>query len=143
MLINLRDAAEQATALGNIARWLKPGGKLILAEGFTDGFEALNGLRRTVRPAGPGARRDQFLFAACRVRIRSSSGRSPIADEFHTGMFDFLTRIGLSAAGGARSGRRIGRFPPQDRPRRAPVQSDRACSRLPGCAASRLMKRGS
>jgi SAM-dependent methyltransferase len=30
VLINLRDAGEQETALGNIARWLKPGGKLIL-----------------------------------------------------------------------------------------------------------------
>lgn len=45
VLINLRDLSEQITALGNLAYWLKPGAKLILIEGFRDGFDSLNAVR--------------------------------------------------------------------------------------------------
>jgi len=46
VLINLRDLYEQQKAVENLASWLKQGGKLILIEGYRDGFEALNSLRR-------------------------------------------------------------------------------------------------
>jgi SAM-dependent methyltransferase len=92
VLINLRDAAEQASALGNIAGWLKPGGKLILVEGFTDGFDALNGLRRKcdLPDLVPAAINFYSPLAELKPVIER---RFEIADEFHTGMFDFLTRI--------------------------------------------------
>ena len=45
VLINLRGLDEQAAGLDNIAHWLKPGGRLILIEGFRDGFDELNRLR--------------------------------------------------------------------------------------------------
>jgi ubiquinone/menaquinone biosynthesis C-methylase UbiE len=92
VLINLRNAAEQATALDNLARWLKPGGKLILVEGFTDGFEALNQLRRDCElpELVPAA----INFYSSLAELMPTIERSfTIADEFHTGMFDFLTRV--------------------------------------------------
>ena len=47
-LINLRDLDEQRLAIRNMARQTKSGGLLILAEGFTEGFYALNALRTEV-----------------------------------------------------------------------------------------------
>jgi SAM-dependent methyltransferase len=92
VLINLRDAGEQETALGNIARWLKPGGKLILVEGFTDGFEALNELRRKCEL--PDLVPAAINFYSSLAQFRPVIERwFTVADEFHTGMFDFLTRV--------------------------------------------------
>ena len=57
VLMNLRDLGEQKIALYNVAQMLRPGGRLILIEGFRDGFDALNqlpgdrsGLRRLFPP---------------------------------------------------------------------------------------------
>ena len=46
VLINLRDIKEQLRAINNMHGMLKPGGKLLLLEGFENGFTALNALRR-------------------------------------------------------------------------------------------------
>jgi SAM-dependent methyltransferase len=92
VLINLRDAGEQATALGNIARWLKPGGRLILVEGFTDGFDALNQLRRKCEL--PDLVPAAINFYSSIAELMPVIERSfTVAEEFHTGMFDFLTRV--------------------------------------------------
>jgi len=48
VLINLRNLEEQRHAIRNMANPLRPGGKLILIEGYRDGFEALSAARRTV-----------------------------------------------------------------------------------------------
>ena len=45
VLINLKDLEEQCLGVANMAKWLKPGGRLLLVEGFSDGFGALNQLR--------------------------------------------------------------------------------------------------
>jgi SAM-dependent methyltransferase len=92
VLINLRDGREQASALDNMARWLKPGGKLILVEGYTDGFGALNELRRKcdLPDLVPAAINFYSSLAEFTPVIERSF---TIADEFHTGMFDFLTRV--------------------------------------------------
>jgi SAM-dependent methyltransferase len=92
VLINLRDAGEQATALGNIARWLKPGGRLILVEGFTDGFDALNQLRRKCEL--PDLVPAAINFYSSTAELMPVVERSfTVAEQFHTGMFDFLTRV--------------------------------------------------
>ena len=44
-IINLLDASAQVTALHELHRVLKPGGHLVLIEGFTDGLENLNRAR--------------------------------------------------------------------------------------------------
>ena len=92
VLINLRDSGEQATALGNIARWLKPGGRLILVEGFTDGFDALNELRRKCEL--PDLVPAAINFYSSIAELMPVVDRSfTVAEQFHTGMFDFLTRV--------------------------------------------------
>jgi len=92
VLINLRDCGEQATALGNIARWLKPGGRLILVEGFTDGFDALNELRRKCEL--PDLVPAAINFYSSIAELMPVVDRSfTMAEQFHTGMFDFLTRV--------------------------------------------------
>ncbi len=67
VLINLRDLREQVAAVDNIAGWLKPNGKLILVEGFRDGFEAAQPLAQRLRHAGYRPGPDQLLFAHGRV----------------------------------------------------------------------------
>ena len=51
VLINLADLEQQRLALTNMANATEPGGLLILAEGFTDGFEALERAARESRAA--------------------------------------------------------------------------------------------
>lgn len=92
VLINLRGLDEQRTGLDHMARWLKPGGKLILVEGFRDGFDALNRLRADCgMPALVPAAINHYAYLA---QLRPAIDRwFDCAAEFHTGMFDFLTRI--------------------------------------------------
>jgi SAM-dependent methyltransferase len=92
VLINLRDLGEQTIALENLARWVKPGGKLILAEGFRDGFEALNGVRRECEL--PDLVPAPINFYSSLAELTPVMERSfATVDEFHTGTFDFLTRV--------------------------------------------------
>lgn len=92
VLINLQNLEQQRTAVANLADWLSPGGKLILIEGFRDGFDALGRLRRQtglpdIVPAGINYY--SHLDELWPVIV----GRFDKVDEFHTGMYDFLTRI--------------------------------------------------
>lgn len=92
VLINLRNLDEQIAGLDNIAHWLKPGGKLILIEGFRDGFDSLNRLRAdSGTPALAPAAINYYCYVA---QLRPTIDRwFDCVGEFHTGMFDFLTRI--------------------------------------------------
>jgi SAM-dependent methyltransferase len=92
VLINLQSLAEQVSSLDNIAGWLVPGGKLILIEGFRDGFEALNRLRHDLGLPDivPAAINYYSYLAGLKPAI---DARFEVVDSFHTGMFDFLTRI--------------------------------------------------
>ncbi len=91
-MINLRDLGEQAAAIGNLTRWLKPRGKLILVEGFRDGFEALNRLRGDC--GMPDIVPAKINYYSRIAELWPTIERSfDVADEFHTGMFDFLTRV--------------------------------------------------
>lgn len=92
VLINLCNLREQAAAIDNLARWLKPGGKLILVEGFCDGFEALNRLRRDCDM--PDIVPAKINYYSRLAELWPTIERwFQTASEFHTGMFDFLTRI--------------------------------------------------
>ncbi|MBV8507103.1 MAG: class I SAM-dependent methyltransferase [Alphaproteobacteria bacterium] len=92
VLINLRDLREQAIALANIACWLRPGGKLVLVEGFRDGFSALNRLRRGIDLPDIIPAAINFYSALAELEPFIDSQFDVVA-RFHTGMFDFLTRI--------------------------------------------------
>ena len=131
VLINLRDAGEQATALGNIARWLKPGGRLILVEGFTDGFDALNELRGKCEL--PDLVPAAINFYSSIAELMPVIERSfTVAERVPHRHVRFPDPGRLSAPGRAGPGRRLRRFPPQDRHHRAPVQSGRHAAAGPG-----------
>ncbi len=92
VLINLRNLREQIAAVENMAHWLKHGGKLILIEGYRDGFDALDKLReRCGMPPLVPASINYYSYLA---ELQPTLERwFEFADTFHTGMFDFLTRI--------------------------------------------------
>lgn len=94
VLINLRDLQEQLTAVRNLAHWLKPGGKLILVEGYRDGFEGLDRLRTecSLPKLVPAAINHYSRLSELWPEIARSF---ECVDEFHTGTFDFLTRVVL------------------------------------------------
>jgi SAM-dependent methyltransferase len=92
VLINLANTDEQIESIRNMASWLKPGGKLILIEGYSDGFVELNSLRRKcdLEELKPAA----INFYAFLKDIKSVlSENFEILDTWHSGMYDILTRI--------------------------------------------------
>jgi SAM-dependent methyltransferase len=92
VLINLADAEEQALALRNMAKWLKPGGRLILVEGFLDGFEGLNELRG--RCGLPPLQPASINFYSHWADLEPvAAALFDIEGEWHSGMFDLLTRV--------------------------------------------------
>lgn len=92
VLINLRDLGEQCIALENIARALRTGGRLILVEGYMDGFEALNGLREdSGLPAAQPAAINYYSHLSDITPVLNQ--HFVVADTFHTGLFDILTRV--------------------------------------------------
>lgn len=100
VLINLRDTEEQRLAIRNLHALLKPAGKLILLEGYLEGFEALNRVRidsglEALRPAAINhySRLDE-IWPTIETLF-------DVEAEGHTGMFDFLTRVVYPALVGA------------------------------------------
>ena len=91
-LVGFVDAFDYAENMVLQARALRPGGKLILLEGFNNGFSALTDLRGrlglpplTPAPINFYSSYDEFLPSVREL--------FDIDEEFHTGMFDFLTRV--------------------------------------------------
>ena len=92
VLINLRNLEEQTRAIQNIASLIKRGGKLILIEGYREGFEEISAFRTGVgmpplRPASIN------YYSALSELMPVLQQEFTIADTFHTGLFDFLTRV--------------------------------------------------
>lgn len=92
VLINLANFSEQVIAIKNMASWLNPGGRLILIEGYTEGFEALNDLRRKcgISPLRPAPINFYSSFAELSANFDQQFTR---VGEWHSGMFDILTRV--------------------------------------------------
>jgi SAM-dependent methyltransferase len=91
VLINLADLAQQLQAIEVMAGLLEPGGTLILAEGFKDGFDALSGLRSEVglSPVQPAA----INFYSSLDQVMPQIERSfELEKAFHLGAYDYLTR---------------------------------------------------
>ena len=92
VLINLQDFEQQRLAVKKMAGLTRQGGRLILAEGFTDGFDRLNELRGEVGlPA---------LIPASINFYSSLDQFQPVLSEwyeleetFHLGAYDYLTRV--------------------------------------------------
>ena len=92
VLINLANLAEQKLAVANLAALLAPAGRFILAEGFTDGFERLNELRGQVDMPPLQPAKINFYSALGDLRPVLDE-HFDLEDEFHLGMYDYLTRV--------------------------------------------------
>lgn len=92
VLINLRNLEEQIVAVQNIAAMLRPGGRLILVEGYKDGFETLNELRQQVGIPAMKPAAINFYSYLCDLRPVLEE-YFEVHDAFHTGLFDLLTRV--------------------------------------------------
>lgn len=92
VLINLRDLAEQKLAVDHMYHALKPGGRLLLIEGYMDGFGEINRLREKIgmERLEPAA----INYYSSVAEMRAHLDRYFVStEEFHTGTFDFLTRV--------------------------------------------------
>jgi SAM-dependent methyltransferase len=92
VLINLHDLEQQRLALENLAKLTKQGGRLILAEGFTDGFDGLNTLRDEVGlpPLTPASINFYSSLAEILEVLEASF---ELEETFHLGAYDYLTRV--------------------------------------------------
>jgi ubiquinone/menaquinone biosynthesis C-methylase UbiE len=108
-LINLADLADQRTAVSNMLRWLRLGGRLILVEGFANGFRELDALRTamglpTLKPAAINT------YSDVRDLYDIVADGNEIVAKFHTGTWDLLTRVALPQIAGPEQG--VGPFHP-------------------------------
>jgi SAM-dependent methyltransferase len=99
VLINLRNLEEQQRAFDNMTALLGPRGRLILVEGFLDGFNRLNEVRAAagIEALKPAPINFYSPLSAWTDRLR----RFQVAAEFNSGTFDFLTRVVYPALAGA------------------------------------------
>ena len=92
VLINLHDFEQQQLALRNLAILTRSGGRLILAEGFTEGFDALNALREEVvlPPLTPASINYYSAYEELRPTLEEAF---ELEETFHLGAYDYLTRV--------------------------------------------------
>jgi SAM-dependent methyltransferase len=92
VLINLAGLDEQKQAIENIARWVHPGGMVILVEGFQDGFDKLSALRRE---AGiPDLQRAAINYYSYLADLMPTMRNNfDVIATWNSGMFDLLTRV--------------------------------------------------
>lgn len=92
VLINLRNFEEQKKAIRNIIEFMGPKTKLVMVEGFKDGFDNLNMLRSRVDlPSFDPAKINFYSnLAEC---VKFFSEMLTIEDKMNTGLFDMMTRI--------------------------------------------------
>jgi SAM-dependent methyltransferase len=109
VLINLRDVEEQKLAVRNMATMLRPGGRLILIEGYKDGFEALSAARRAAGLPELAPAKINF-YSYLRELMPTMLDYFIIEQTWHTGMFDFLTRLVYPQLAGAENTHEPGTF---------------------------------
>jgi SAM-dependent methyltransferase len=109
VLMNLRNFEEQKAAICNIAGMLRRGGRLILIEGFRDGFDVLTGFRQSIGlPAVIPASHNFHSSLAEMIPVISE--QFLIERTWHTGIYDFLTRIVFPQLVGAENATKPGEF---------------------------------
>lgn len=109
VLINVRDLEEQKTAVRNMAGMIRKGGRLIFIEGFRDGFDAINEARAAVglAPANPAKINFYSYVSELMPEILE---HFQIEQTWHTGLFDYLTRVVYPQLVGADNAMEPGEF---------------------------------
>jgi SAM-dependent methyltransferase len=92
VLINLQDLGQQRRALANLKQLLRPRGLLLLAEGFREGFQALSALRGEVALAPLEPAKINF-YSSLQDLLPELLQEFDLADQFHLGSYDYLTRV--------------------------------------------------
>lgn len=115
VLINLRDLEEQKLAVRNMANMLRPGGRLMLIEGFKDGFETLSAARRAIGMPELAPAKINF-YSYVRELMPEMLEHFVIEQTWHTGLFDFLTRLVYPQLAGADNTHEPGAFHQQIEP---------------------------
>jgi SAM-dependent methyltransferase len=109
VLINLAETGEQLQAIRNFARWTRPGGRLILVEGYLDGFTKLNELRRQCGlPSFEPAPINHYSPLSALAPVIGEF--FDVAGEWHSGMYDVLTRVVYPLLVGAEAATGPGEF---------------------------------
>jgi SAM-dependent methyltransferase len=92
VLINLRNLDEQRCAVRNLVKLVRPGGVLILVEGFTEGFKALTALREQVNLPPVEPAKINF-YSSVDDLMPDLTADCAVEDQFHLGAYDYLTRV--------------------------------------------------
>ncbi|MBK9283218.1 MAG: class I SAM-dependent methyltransferase [Sphingobacteriaceae bacterium] len=92
VLINLANFNEQKTAILNMTKLLKKGGKLILVEGFNEGFYEMNKLRKELNLSDLVPAKINYYSNYSEIKPLLEENYS-LVDEFHLGAYDYLTRV--------------------------------------------------
>jgi ubiquinone/menaquinone biosynthesis C-methylase UbiE len=92
VLINLQNLEQQCQVIRNLVPFVKPQGLFIVAEGFTEGFDALTQLRSQIDlpPIEPAKINFYSPLDAVLPEIEKHFA---VEDTFHLGMYDYLTRV--------------------------------------------------
>lgn len=92
VLINLNSTEEQKQAIENMAKWVKPGGRLILVEGYQDGFDSLSELRNQIglSPVEPAKINCYSMFETLRSVVDEYFH---ITNDWNSGFYDVMTRV--------------------------------------------------
>jgi SAM-dependent methyltransferase len=104
VLINLRSLDEQRRAVRNLVQLVRPGGLLILVEGFTEGFKALTALREQVNLPPVEPAKINF-YSSVSDLMPDLMVHCEAEDEFHLGAYDYLTRVMYPLVVGAENAR--------------------------------------
>ena len=104
VLINLRNLDEQRRAVRNLVKLVRPGGILILVEGFTEGFKALTALREQVNLPPVEPAKINF-YSSVNDLMPDLTAEGDVEDRFHLGAYDYLTRVMYPLVVGAENAR--------------------------------------
>jgi len=109
VLINLANLEEQKAAVASMARWVTPGGSLLMIEGFREGFEALDRLRGEcglpeIKPAAIN------FYSQLADLMPEMERHFDLTGEWHSGTFDVLTRVAKPLLLGAENVDRMPEF---------------------------------
>jgi ubiquinone/menaquinone biosynthesis C-methylase UbiE len=92
VLINLRNLKEQKLAINNVLPFVKDNGLFILVEGFKDGFEGLNEIRKKTGLTSVNPAKINY-YSYTKDLLPLLKKHFKVENEIHLGAYDYLTRF--------------------------------------------------